>query len=412
MARILVLLFALFIALPNGIAMAADDGTLNGIMTNKTTGTPVAGQKVTLHVIEAHGEKAKQEGETDSAGRFAFTGLSTASELAYAVSTSYQDVVYFGNPVKFEANRTTINLDMPVYDATADASAFKVKRGHLLVFPQQGGMVIGEFSEIENPTDKTVVASPQAKADGKKGTLLFTLPAGAKNTTYGEGEPASSYVIGDGWVMDTRPVFPGSNTVIFYYELPYTAPDFQLTKKFDYSVDDLNVLARDVGQGLVSPQLQPGDKIEGQDGKFLRLTGKGFSAGAEITIHMSNIPANIPAPSTGASAPVGSGTATQAGAPKATQGILYQLLVVALGVALLAFAGAYFLRRQRAQPRPALATVAAGPDLSEDGMTSLLSLAALDDAFEKGEISEEDYRTRREDQKKRISEMLQQKGEA
>jgi len=127
---------------------------------------------------------------------------------------------------------------------------------------------------------------------------------------------------------------------------------------------------------------------------------------------MNILPANIPPPQTVGSAATGAATGQAGATARAEQGILYQVLIIALGAAILAFGGAYFLRRERMRPRPALAPAAgAGPDLSEEGMASLMALAALDEAFERGEISEEDYRVRREAQKRRISEMLRQKGE-
>lgn len=384
-----------------GVSSLADAASINGRLFNKTPkGKGVEGVEVTLTAYRNEQEAGKTTTTTDRSGRFAFQNLSSKPGETYTVTVRYQNAEYNSERVILQNAAAIRNLEIPVYDSTPEPSQISVKVHHVVFAMSGDGVRAEELLMVRNAGDRTFVGWKDV-AGGRRATLQFSLPAGAREVKYGEGFMECCIVPGEQGFVDTMDVKPGERQVVFSYALPPAAGRLQFIRPVDYPTEAVEVFVPEGVAQVSSEALKSGGVVPGQDRKFQRFTGASLAAPAAIALTLDNLPA------------VGAGWRPYAYA--------------SLGILLLAGIAYPVVRRRRTVPtgaatleasqpssRVRLATRSSAPEpltqteLALRKVELVAALAELEAGHEAGRIPEKEYRRLRQEKRKALRNVLAQ----
>lgn len=399
---ILALLLLLLLAIP---ALAQDrtppetptpqwSGTVSGRIINNTPGGTVPESvSLMLHAWdESFTEKLMRHAESAPDGSFRFDEVRFEPGLTYAVMATYQGVTYFSDPATVTEGEDTLELEVPIYETTTDASLVLVDRMHIIFAPGQGGLTVTELYSLSNLGDRTITGTITLE-DGGMATLRFPLPEDAANVGFND-DYGGRFVQVPGGFADTAPLLPGqgSGRVVASYVLPYSdGMTFSYTAP--YITGGVNLLLpADSGLALSGEGLIDGGvRTLGAGATFAIFTHDALEAGESLRVVLTGDLA-------------GMGVADQedvALAGRTAFSARTSILVggVVLGLALVV-TGLWWLRQ------------AAEDEAEEVDVTSfddvVMQIAQLDEAHEQGLVSDEDYEIRRTALREQARLLLQQ----
>ncbi|HXF81725.1 MAG TPA: SHOCT domain-containing protein, partial [bacterium] len=245
-----------------------------------------------------------------------------------------------------------------VYEPTSDPSVLRVAVHHIIVEAGEGLIQVAELLVFTNTSDRTYIGGTP-RADGKRETLRLTLPRGAGNVQYMDGLMECCVFPTDTGFVDTMDVEPGMREIAYTYTLPAERGALALTRRLDYPAERVEVFGSRAFTMRVSP-LQPQADVQTEQGVYARFSATALAAGTDVQIALSG----LPVPRGGA-----------------------RRIAVAAFAGIVAAALIYPLLRQRNRRE--------APPAEPTREELIAAVAALDDRFEAGEISEAEYRERR-----------------
>ncbi len=373
----------------------AEAANISGRLINKTpNGKSVEGVEVTLKAYRNDQEAGKTETTTDRTGGFQFQNLSSKPGETYAVTVRYQGAEYNTERIILENSAATRTLEVPVYDSTTDVSQISVKVHHVVFAVADGSLRAEELLVIRNAGDKAYVGSKEVSG-GRRATLQFTLPAGAREVKYGSGLMECCIVPGEQGFVDTMDVKPGERQVVFSYALAHTAGPLQFVRPVDYPTEAVEVFVPEGAARISAEGLKPVGVVSGQDRRFQRFTGPSLEAPAAIALTFDNLPE------------IG--------------GSMRPYAYASVGILLLAGVTYPLVRRRRSvssAPAPALGAGARsatakpgspGPtELALRKVELVAALAELEAGHDAGRIGEKEYRCLRQAKRKALRDVLAQ----
>ncbi|MDQ4025433.1 MAG: carboxypeptidase-like regulatory domain-containing protein [Actinomycetota bacterium] len=368
-------------------AGAASKGTIKGTVVNESTGEPQPGVRVTLTSARDDGsELTEQAAVTDERGRYVFAGLPTGNDRFYAVDARYDRGLFAGGVLRIPANTTSppvIDSTLRVWETTTHPQAIVIRRDSIFLVPSDDGIGVIEAVQVTNISDEAYVGrgpAMGAERDGAVPSLGFPVPAGAEL-------PPSPIVDSDVDIPEivetsfgfaaTIAIPPGNRRIVYSYELQGEGGTYDLTRPALYPTLELGVYAADpltIDGNRVAP-----DGTRDVDGKAYN-----FYASSE-TIEAGDRLQMIAVAEASASNLLGIGGA---------------LAAVLLGTGALVV----LLRRRRPGPAPP------GERVSREELVE--AIARLDLAKEQGLVSEDEWRPRRADLKRRLERMTAPEGTA
>ncbi len=352
---------------------------------------------VTLQAFDDFLPVFTQETAIDLDGSFVFENVEAREHRMFVLRVTYQDVTYLSDVVVAFPNQTEYQAEITVYDATTDPSQVVIRRLHVfLEVPGQERLRVVELYVLENRGEKTLVAP-----EGEEGVLAFTLPQGATNLAFPNelGRLGERFQKTETGFVDTLPLPPGQQRLLFSYELPYTG-QAQVAHPVPRPVEAVTLFVPE-GLKVEGEAWKPAgtetleenlvfQKFEGprlEAGETLRFTVKGRVRGQAVRpwedVPFWSLPASL----------------------------------IGLGGAFLALGAWYGLRRRSAPSREggaettaaSAATYAVPKALKDDPEALMEAILALDDLYQAGELEETAYRLRREAYKRRLKELLSKK---
>ena len=351
--------------------------TINGSVVNGTAGGAKPGNLEGTFYYFPGGfdqnnrpvnEPITQSLKIDSDGRFSVSGLKTKAGDAVAANVLYGDITYWSDPVALDGTARTLDVPIWVYEQTAATDAIQIDNLHIIAAPDSGALNVIEVYFISNLGDRSV-----AITSGQP-TLSFNLPAGA-TAFQGMSSTPGVYAPSEEGFGYHEAILPGADSaqLTISYQVPMNG-DVALDRSLAYTVNTVNLLVQAGDLKPSSSQLVDQGLQEFQGQTFQVFSGGALPANQTFTFRLAR-PASVD--------------------PK---------LIVAGVLLVVGTAGIGFgLRRRQKQPAPEPATQrkpasrAQVVKVSEVDRDALLDqIAALDDAFETGEIAETDYRKRRE----------------
>lgn len=195
--------------------------TVQGALQMGTQGiqTPTE-QTVTLRVVELTENGAQDvesiEAQAGPDGAYRFEGVPRRDGLTYILTTKYDDVLQFSEPVR-AGSETTLDLPLTVYAVTNDPSVIRVDLLRLFVeFENANSAVVQHAARYLNVGDR-IFLSGQRDADGRDASIQIDMPRGAQqisiNPDLGANFTVSRDDAGNSTVLGAFPVFPGDAPV-------------------------------------------------------------------------------------------------------------------------------------------------------------------------------------------------------
>jgi hypothetical protein len=383
MSFALVVLAAL-LALPP--AVRAEDGVVQGQVINSTTGADAVLQGLPVRLFLYSGNALKQtlETTTDERGIFRFSGVPTGGGWTAVASAEYLGVEY-GSVLLDLSVGTDYNGDILVYETTADDSALRVARSHMIIEMGNGELEVTEMIVLVNDGDRTFVGSEDI-VPGKRATARVPLPAGATDVSVTTPPAASAMVRTGNGLADTRPVVPGEHEYVVSYVLPCDSPTYSLLKPIQYPTDALDVLVATPGASVDAPLLERLGIRETSGATYEHLGGRSLESGTEVVLRFRGLKQ---------AATAERGTAGAIELPARAGPVPWTWGLLPLGTwALLGLAVAMHLRRTKPEPlTPASARVAL--TMAREAQRLVGSIADLDERYDAAELEEGRYHRRR-----------------
>ena len=382
------LVLALFAAFaPESVAA---ERVIEGLVLNKTGGeNPVRYQEVELTEIRPDGStEIGPVTKTDEFGRFRFANIASSDSVTRTIATKFQGVEYRAVVRPQQGAGSAQSVDLAVYDSSDDVK-LQADISHLVieVDPATRDLTVLEIAIISNSTDKTLIPGTKGPS-GSGRSLWFPLPPGALHPEVTEGLDSVSSFSDEGGLGYSGPILPGKRQVVYSYMLENPGSSFTISKPLAYSSPKVNVLMADVGQRISNSNLAAQQPVTIKDRSYLFFTGESFEPGGKLELNVSNFPSP-----TSEGQGIGSLNDTK------------WMVLVAVVIAGLAAAVSY--NRLRG-PRGVTAVRDHAPQTREITATAqeraqlLAAISEMDNKFEAGEISLEQYREQREEIKQKL----------
>ncbi len=239
----------------------AGPATLRGRVVREGESTGVGGLPVVLYALPPNGVPGLRAMVTDEAGAFAFESIANDPATVYLLGARYAEIP-FGMRFSFEPGELEHQIELPVADATPDASGTEV--GEVQIELEEGcvNLTVRETHRLDNPGTRTIYI-PEAHRDRSEPILRVTLPADATALQSGLGDD----LIQDGDTLSFwGPLRPGQQKIEFRYDIPWRGDVFEMSRSFPSGAGRLVLIDRPGGpkltrSGADAAALRPGDTI-------------------------------------------------------------------------------------------------------------------------------------------------------
>lgn len=389
---------------PTATVAPIEAATITGTVVNETTGERLgADVPVELNAFTASFEPSLTMTSTlDEDGRFSFNLTMVPADQVYVATVAYNGISFGSDFGEIDPDSPALELPVVVYEQTSDPAGVRVGQLHVILEFTAEQVQVSELYQFSHDAPTVFVGEA---GDATQGTVQLTLPDGAStpsfSRTFGSMDsffPAENVIPtgGDNGWADTVPLRPGQGTLslLVRYTLPYESGT-EIAHPVQYDVDNVNLVLTAAGVSLADAEdskwTSQGEQAMG-GGSFLNYTRGSVPAGEIVSFSLEGEPRP----------PANEGTGAAVAPNESTE------LLIGGGVLLLAIAvGVYLVRLWQGQATPEPVAAGTGPERvaparppaeeSADRREELLhAIAQLDDAYEAGEVGEEEYERRRQ----------------
>ena len=217
-------------------AAAAAAGTVTGVVHNGTDGKIAAGVDVILIQLQG-GMQPVVNTKSDDKGAFKFD-FPAIGQQPMLIRAVYHGVM-FHQPLPPGRD----NVDVTVYEPSADSKIVNVGSRVIVLQPNGENLLVGEEYALQNQSQ------PPKAFFNDKGDFAFQLPQGAQLGQVSSWGPSGMPVVqgtmdkGKGKYAIAYAFQPGDNGVRFSYQLPYASNHADLRLTSDYSVGRVMLVA-------------------------------------------------------------------------------------------------------------------------------------------------------------------------
>jgi mono/diheme cytochrome c family protein len=350
--------------------------TVSGRITNGTTGEPVASEATaTLRgFTEDLNITVTLTDTVDDEGRYSFDLTDIPQDWFFRTSIDYTGIDYGSDFGQINFDQPDLDLPVIVYETSTDPDLVNIEQVHIIL---AFGEDIVDVSEVYVASYDGAAVFVGETGQVEDGTFRISLPDDAEDINFSRGFgsvdsfiPANEMVpVEAGWA-DTMPLRPGTGTLnlLAQYTLPYDG-GASFSHPLNYPTSLVNLVIPDIG---VSLENDSGWQDTGQ---------RAMGNNSVSTFALSALPANEIL------------NVNLEGRPRTSSPVPTDLandntteIIVGAAIALLVVLVAIVLIRQW-QTVPVPVT---------DRYLLLEEIAALDDAYDAGEISQSQYQEERE----------------
>jgi mono/diheme cytochrome c family protein len=369
--------------------------SLTGTVVNGTAGSSVPeALMVRLRVVALNAEGQpeeifNQESPLDENFQFAFEGIPNNDQALAALETEHAGLRQLG-PQLFVSDlaQGTSDLTFTIYETTEDPVGITFANVQILfdAVTAEGAALVLQSFQVNNPSDRIYL-----------GEVTLPLPDGAFNpelqalgttpTRFRQEQEGDEVIF-----YDTDPAFPGlSPQVVAVYDMSYEG-EMVFEQSFPYEVGQFGVYVPQTrGLEIEGDQFVPVADQVLNNSVYVGVGRQSLAAGQQVSYRIfdgANAIAQLPPVEDEESNTLSSNA----------------LLILGVGVLLLVGGGMlmfYDLQKKR---------IAAGggskPALPRTQAGLVAAIAELDQDFEEGNLSEEDYLAQREDLKAALRRMI------
>ncbi len=316
----------------------------------------------------------------DGSGVVIFSDVPLEAGRVFFASISYGGAVYRSDIVEIAPDTSSLALFVQLFETTTDGSGLFIERVHVLLeFPQPDLVNVIEIYIFSNLGEATVVSAGPGEP-----TVIFPLPEGAGSIAFDDGALGQRYLLTEDGFGDTVSIPPGTGIyqVLVYYTVPYQRNKLDFSQEMAYPVGASivmvpagNITIKSAGLNDMGIQDIPGGAVQVYSGPAIPRS--------------QNLEFNI------------SGKSASAAADPGAQSRISQTLLIVMGAVggLLLLGGIWLFLKNR---REAEFLPEDSPTASEQDEI-LDSILALEDLYQKGEISQKVYQKKRQELKSKLS---------
>jgi len=365
-------------ATPQAQAAGSSQGIITGVIENGTPGGSVPGMlEVNLVASDEQALILSTNTIADENGEFTFEDIDIVPGSIYLTYVDYQDVRYVSEARHFPEGDTSIDLPLQIFETTDDDSGLRVSRLHL-VFKGAGEDMIGvtQVWIIDGPEDRTVV-----EGDGV-GVADVDLPDGFSNLGIDDPtSPEGRYLLSDVGFIDRAPVQPGAPVeLVFGFTLPYEST-LDYSQTMNYAVDAIVVLLASEEISIRADGIEDLGPIDMAGTPIRSYSMPAVARGEVLELQLRSGAAMF-------------------------RDDNFRVALIAGAVLLFAVSLFVLLRRLRGR-RAAQGAASISNEQYDDRQALIKAIAALDDAFEAGELSADAYRRSRQKLKDQALRLMQ-----
>ncbi|GCE14375.1 carboxypeptidase-like regulatory domain-containing protein [Tengunoibacter tsumagoiensis] len=380
---------------------ASGNGHIYGrLLDGSNKNAPLANQVVTLQTQQGSNSQDFATATTDAQGQYSFANLPNDKTTNYALYIRYQGAQYVSDLLTLDS-KPEQQVDLTVYEATADASNIAVVSSNVLIHaPDQrtGTVTISEVIDFQNLSSHAYVGSLDG-SKGKPNALLFTLPPNVVNKSITLDKGFSGYQViqvDRGFATDAA-LMPGPNEFTFSYEVPYSGSEYSFTYDPQYPTVVLSLLVPPSLQAT-SSTLQPSGLLNADQQPYRLFKAEKLQAHQTIQLSLAGLPTV---------------QKEEAPAPLNTPVVW---LIVSLLVMSAILVLTWFLYRSRRRRVGGIATkgaqsrqkVQTESELDDARQRLLQELLKLDQKFEAGNIEKAHYEEQRKKLKARLRTLMRE----
>lgn len=372
----------------NAPVRAQQTTDVHGKVVNGTEGAELPADLSVLMLITGPDGRLEGTGQAkpDADGQFVFENVEVLDEGSYTISVDHLGVFY---GMSLTADNLADDLVVTVYETTKDASIIRVEQQVMVIAGVDKGeqqVSAIEFVRLFNPSDRTLL--PDLTNLEQISFLRFALPPGANDLTVQSDLPGGDISsIGTGFAL-TSPVIPGAHSIDFSYLFPYDVDTLSYRQSLVQGAEVFQVLVPEKIPGMAVPALNNIDPVNIQGTSYRAYEGRDFPPGQGLQLEITGLP--LPGIWARFSNSVTSGAFWQIAIPSA--------LGLTLAVILLwgVIRGYRPTTASDDQPLPSK-----GLNLAERAAV-VQAVAALDQQFQDGSLSEADYKSQRQELMARV----------
>lgn len=376
------LLVALAVHTPSTLlAQGPDAIPVRGLLTNGTEGgqTP-SGLPVTLHAIDSiEGRVASYNATSDEDGIFVFGDVARVDGGSYVLVADYHGMRYSD---LLESRDLDGSVTLTIYEITRDIGVIEVRRQAMIIADiDDANREISalEVLSVSNTSDRTLLpelANITNPADIN--FLRFSLPTDAVDLSVQSSLPGGDIVpMGTGFAV-TAPVLPGDHEITYSYKFPYESDSVSFNQRLIQGAETYQVLAPLVLSQIQVTPLEPKPRIEVGGTPYLVWETGQVPPGRGVALRISQLPQ-----------PGLAATLIQS-----VSGA--QLWLTVIPAALAAGLGVLLLWAWFRAPRAVGITAGISGDDAGRRQSLVQAIAVLDSRFEAGELTLQEYESRRE----------------
>ncbi len=262
------------LAAGGGVAFAqaaASNASIAGVVRNRTTGQPAAGEAITLLFISPQGPEGVGQTRSDASGRFAFRGL---ADGRYLLQASHQGVSYAAHAV-ISGGVPAADVVVEVFDVS-DRVPLRVALLGLAVDVQQGYVRVSEVVHLHNASSHTFL-----------GPVSFPLPHGAQYITFSDGlhQPRVDGV----QILDRLIIRPGDHPAAYGYSVAGSG-EVALDRRLPLPVERMEVFTSAPAE-VRSPLLQPLPTVTNEGQTYTRASARAVPPG-DLAMSVIGVPAS------------------------------------------------------------------------------------------------------------------------
>ncbi len=314
----------------------------------------------------------------DAEGRFQFDLTDVPQDWFFRVALNYDDVEFGSDFGQVSFSQPELDLPITVFDKTSDPSAINIQQMHAVLVFNENQVVVSELYIVSNDSATVFVGE---SGNPEQGTFELAIPEAAEQVTIQRGFgsidsfiPANEVIQTESGWADTLPLRPGPGSLMLLvqYALPYE-DQLSIAHPLNYPTAGVNLVLPEMGVILDEADGWVNRGTQEMEGGIVTAYGlTDLAAGSEIKLSLEGQPRL----ETSSASRVVSDNATEL-----VIGVVAALVVI--GVA------AVVIRRWRLDTEEEM----------WDRDELMQAIADLDDAYEAGEIEEDDYHHQREELK-------------
>ncbi len=396
--RFALLLALLFPVIGAPHALAAGTGSITGILVEKTEGASLqAGGKATLYLVADNQDPTEQSTlDVPANGQFTFNGVPTDATPSYQVLVQYGGAAYISDKITFGIGVTSKQSSIDVYEPTDDDKVLTVEATNIILTAPDANaheLPILELDTFTNGSQRTFIPSTTPRNGGPPNLLRFTLPANSTDLQAGSGIAPDDIIQIDQGFGALTPLQPGRHDLGFSFRTAYQTSSITFTKRIVYPTKTVRVVAP-TKLDISSPQLSRQPVTTIGNSTYNVLVGTNLAVGSSLELTIGALPGISPL--------------AFLSQPSTLIWVAVVLMAVVLGLL------TWYVRDRTGKRRAAAAAAVATErpslrrELELEQRELLIALARLDDRFDAGGISADDYHAQRETHKTELKELMKE----